>query len=352
MRPIQAVINLSSLQSNLNQVKKLAPHSFVWAVIKANAYGHGALKVAEALNKADGFAVLQIKEAIALRKQGLHKPILLLEGFFDSSEINQIIKYNLIPVIHNSYQLKAICNTSKEISIVLKLNTGMNRLGFSYSNFEKIINKISKKSNINIFHIMTHFATADDEQGVDKPLAIFDKICSKFKFSQSLANSAAILKFPNTHRDWVRPGIMLYGVSPFSNTTATDLGLMPVMSLQSKVIAVHHLKKGAAVGYGNTFIAEQDIKVGVVACGYADGYPRTAPNGTSILVNGYKTRLIGRVSMDMLCVNLTNIDNADINSPVTLWGEGLPIEALASAVGTIGYELLCNISQRVPLIYK
>lgn len=352
-RPIQAIVHTSALVNNLLVARQAAPASKIFAVIKANAYGHGLLRVAKALEEADGFAVLSLDEAVRLREAGFAQPVLLLEGVFAEAELATVTEHRLSLVIHTHEQIAWLRHAwaTMRIDVFLKLNTGMHRLGFAPQELPQVLAALQACPVLGKVTLMTHFATADEGEGVREQLAVFHELNRAYDLPASLANSAAVLRYPDTHADWVRPGIMLYGASPFSDVSAADLGLEPVMTLRSAVIAVQQIKAGARVGYGGTFTAERDMRIGVVACGYADGYPRHAPTGTPILLDGVRTRTLGRVSMDMLMLDLSPVPHADIGTPVTLWGESLPVEEVARAAGTISYELLCARSERVPLIY-
>lgn len=351
-RPIQARIDLSALEHNLSVVRRHAPRSRVMAVIKADAYGHGLLRAAEALARADGFAMLELDAAVRLRDAGYRQTILLLEGFFDVDELALIEQYHLSTVIHHREQL-AMLSASKvrrRLDVFLKLNTGMNRLGFTLEEFPAVLETLKANSAVEHITLMTHFARADEShrnENIAAQLQRFNVIAGGRYLPRSMANSAAILRFPETHADWVRPGIMLYGASPFTDTTAEELDLHPAMTVSSKIIAVQSLKAGDGVGYGHTFRTGQPMRVGVVAGGYADGYPRHAPTGTPVMVNGKRTRVIGRVSMDMLHVDLSDIEDAGVGSPVTLWGKGMPVDEVAQSAGTVGYELLCALAPRM-----
>lgn len=322
------------------------------AVIKANGYGHGMLRVAQALESAEGFAVLNLEDAVVLRELGFKQTILLLEGFFSADELPILAKFRLASVIHCPEQIEMLekADLSGKIDVFLKLNSGMNRLGFKPEAYAIAVQSLQTLPVVGDITLMTHFACADEAQGISTQLAFFDGLTAGLGAPRSLANSAAILRYPETHGDWVRPGIMLYGSSPFAESSAASLDLIPVMKLTSAVIGLQEIHAGDAIGYGGTFQAERAMRVGIVACGYADGYPRHAPTGTPILVNGQRSRTLGRVSMDMLCVDLTDVPGAGIGSPVTLWGQGLPVEEVAAAAGTISYELLCALAPRVPVI--
>lgn len=351
MRPLSATINLEALRHNLRVVAATAPQSRIMAVVKANAYGHGLLTAAQGLRQAHGFAVLNLEEAINLRQAGFEQTLLLLEGAFTADEIELASKHAISLVVHNTPQLQMLEKAAlpKPVSVFVKLNTGMNRLGFSAAEFQGAINRLASCPNVGEMTLMTHFATADDEIGIEKPYRLFRQLTEGLPYPVSMANSAAILHHRHTHADWVRPGIMLYGASPVAGTPASAFQLRPVMTLTSKVIAIQHVRAGESVGYGNKFTAVRDSRIAVVACGYADGYPRHAPNGTPIHVAGKATHTAGRVSMDMLFADVTDISQAQVGSPVELWGEHNPVDAVAEAAGTVGYELLCALAPRVPV---
>ncbi|OIO73452.1 MAG: alanine racemase [Gallionellaceae bacterium CG1_02_56_997] len=350
-RPIQAHIDLNALENNLH-VARHATSSRIMAVIKANGYGHGLLRVAQALADADGFALLDIQDAIRLREAGYRQTILLLEGFFDATDLELLAEYKLTSVIHSPWQIAQLAAypKRKKLDVWLKVNTGMNRLGFAPSDVAQALELLLCQRAVRDLTLMTHFAHADEARGIGKPLQLFNEIAADYRVSRSLANSAALLRYRATHGDWVRPGILLYGASPFADVTAAQLGLRPAMTLTSRIIAVQDLRSGDEIGYGALFRADRTMRVGIVACGYADGYPRHAPNGTPMLVAGQAARLLGRVSMDMLCVDLSALPDADVGSVVTLWGEGMPIEQVAQAAGTISYELMCALAARVKVV--
>jgi alanine racemase len=324
------------------------------AVLKANAYGHGLIEAARALSTAEGFAVLSLSEAIELREYGFDQHLLLLEGFFSAYEVNVCSQMNIGAVIHNAQQIDFInqIKPKNPINIHLKINTGMNRLGFVPSEIKTLINACESNPYVGNIILMTHFANADEAIGVKDQLALFNTF-TDHSYDRSVANSAAIIRYPETHMEWVRPGIMLYGASPFEDQSIRDIGLQPVMCLHSKIIAIQNLDQGQSVGYGSTFVATNKMRVGIVACGYADGYPRHAPSGTPVMVDGKKSRTLGRVSMDMLYVDLTDIPSADMHSDVELWGTNILVDEVAKEAKTVGYELLCAISSsiRVPMEY-
>lgn len=354
-RPTQAFIDLSALTHNLTVIRRHAPHTRIMAVLKADAYGHGLLHAASALRDANGFALLELDAAISLRDAGYQQPILLLEGFFSTEELPLFEQYRLSAVIHHTEQI-AMLSASKhhKLDLFIKINTGMNRLGLAPDQFPQAISKLIEKQYRNNITLMTHFASADDpckEESVIQQLLSFGAITQEYRhFPCTLANSAAIIRYPQAHADWVRPGIMLYGASPFSDKTAAELNLKPVMTLSSKIIAIQNLGIGERVGYHGLFQADRPMRIGIVACGYADGYPRHAPTNTPVLINNQRSRVLGRVSMDMLAVDLTGIENAGLNSPVTLWGKGLSVDEVAQSASTISYELLCALAPRVEKI--
>lgn len=351
-RPISASISASALRNNLAVARKYAPDSNVLAVVKANAYGHGLLTVAAALSSADGFAIVDIEDGVRLRDAAYQQTVLLLNGFFSPKELPVLAEYGLSTVIHCQEQLEIFVASElpRKINVFLKMNSGMNRLGFSPANFHGALQQLLNCRHTGAVTLMTHFATADEAAGVAQAVQIFSNTVGTAPFAKSLANSAAVIRYPQTHAEWVRPGIMLYGSSPFPEETSTALGLLPVMTLRSEIIAVQEIQAGEAVGYGRTFVAERPTRVGIVACGYADGYPRHAPSGTPVLVNGIQTTTLGRVAMDMLCVNLNPAPQAARGDKVILWGEGLSVDEVAKRAGTVSYELLCAMASRVPMV--
>lgn len=351
-RPIRARIDRAALLQNYLLAKRHAPASRAWAVVKANAYGHGLLTAADALvDVADGFALLDLAEAVALREAGIRQPILLLEGFFQAEDLELVAEHRLSLVVHRLEQLQLLRQVGLplRVPVYVKFNTGMNRLGFRPDALGALRDELAKNKAVSDVTLMSHFADADGARGIDWQLRAFQAMAGEWRGPVSLANSAAILRHPKAARDWVRPGIMLYGGSPFADESAESLGLQPVMTLSSEIIGVQQIAAGESVGYGCTFVAEREMRVGVVACGYADGYPRHAPTGTPVLVCGRRTRTLGRVSMDMLAVDLSDLREAGVGSPVTLWGEGLAADEVAAAAGTISYELFCALARRVPV---
>jgi alanine racemase len=359
-RPIHALIHPDALRHNLARVQQAAPDARVWAVVKAHAYGHGVARAFEGLRVADGFAVLDLHEAQTLRDLDWRGPILLLEGVFEQRDLELCSRLDLWHVVHNEAQIDMLSRHKTQVPqrIFLKMNSGMNRLGFTPERFRSAWARLNALPQVDEISLLTHFAHADDAVGVAQQLDVFQATSHDLPGERSLANSAAVLRHgdnPLVLGDWVRPGIALYGSSPDHPLhSAADWGLRPAMSLRSQVIGVQPLQAGDEVGYGGIFTAPHAMRLGVVACGYADGYPRHAPNGTPVLVSGVRTQTVGRVSMDMLCVDLTHLPHAHLGSEVTLWGqastgEALSIDEVACAAGTLGYELMCALAPRVPV---
>ncbi|HUQ74441.1 MAG TPA: alanine racemase [Burkholderiales bacterium] len=350
-RPIRAAISASALAHNLRVAQQHAAGAKVWAVIKANAYGHGLERAAKAFSGADGVAVVDFQEAARLRLAGATQPILMLEGVFTPADVPLLHKYSLTPVIHNAAQVDMLRSAELPgvIDIYIKVNSGMNRLGFTAETLGASYQALRQHPSVRTLTLMTHFADADGASGVTAQLEWFGEMTKSFAGPRSMANSAALLRFPQARGDWVRPGIMLYGCSPFADRSAAALGLKPAMTLTSEIIATQQLHPGERVGYGFGYEAVGELRIGVVACGYADGYPRHAPTGTPVLVNGQRTRIVGRVSMDMITVDLSDLPQAGIGTPVTLWGEGLSADEVGAAAGTLSYELLCALAPRVPV---
>ncbi len=354
-RPIRVQFDTSALAHNLGVVRRAAPGARVWAVVKANAYGHGLLRAAGALRAAEGFALLDLAEAVRLREAGFLHPVLLLEGVFHPGDLDVVDSLHLTPVIHHPGQIEMLEKAAlrRPLDVYLKVNSGMNRLGFTGPAVRQAHQRLSGLAQVKSITLMTHFADADGALGVAAQMASMQVVAAGLDAHWSTANSAAILRYPETHRDWVRPGIALYGASPFPETSAEALGLLPVMTLHSEIISVQNLSRGEGIGYGFIYRAERDMRVGIVACGYADGYPRHAPGtnagGAPILVDGVRTRTVGRVAMDMLYVDLTPVPGAQAGSKVVLWGKGLPADEVATACGTVSYELMCALAARVPV---
>ncbi len=351
MRPISARVSLSAIRHNYWVAKRIAARSKVLAVVKANAYGHGIERVARALPQPDGFATLELEGAIQLRERNVMAPILLLEGFFEPAELRTISSAGLATVIHNEEQLRILeaDKPDRLIDVWFKVNTGMNRLGFLPSQVKPMLERLRLSGATRSITLMTHFANADGSPGVEDAMNRFEEATRGIALPRSLANTAAIFAHPASHADAVRLGIGLYGATPFADRSAHALGLKPVMTLTSRLIAIQEMKPGETVGYGGEFRVDRPTRIGVVACGYADGYPRHAPSGTPILVAGARVKTAGRVSMDMLTVDLTPVPSATVGSPVVLWGDGMPVDEVAMASRTVGYELLCAVAPRVPM---
>ena len=359
-RPIAATIHTTALHHNLERVRRSVPDAKVWAVVKANAYGHGIERVYEGLRGADGFALLDLAEAERVRHLGWRGPILLLEGVFDARDLESCSRLGLWHVVHCEQQIDWLAQHKTEWPqrVFLKMNTGMNRLGFTPQAFRNAWLRLSALPQVDEVSFITHFSDADSDKGIAQQADIFLTHTADLSGERSLCNSAATLRHahdPNVRGDWIRPGVMLYGASPdYPEHDATHWQLQPAMTLRSRLIGVQHLQPGDTVGYGSRFTATQPMRIGVVACGYADGYPRHAPDATPVLVDGQRTGLVGRVSMDMLAVDLSALPQAQIGTEVTLWGQGphgsqLSIDEVAWHAGTIGYELMCAISPRVPV---
>ena len=354
-RPSRVVIDKQALIHNLQRVRELAPDSKVMAVIKADAYGHGLVRVAQTLKDANAFGVACLEEAEALRAAGIKNSIVLLEGPHKAIDLKRIVELQLDVVVHNENQINDLEQASldKPLQVWLKIDTGMHRLGVPVDEAKQILERLTNCKNVKASpRLMTHFATANE---VDNPLTqqqlkLFNQFCSELDYEKTLANSAAVINFSETHAEWIRPGLMLYGVSPMHDGRASDHGLKPVMTLESELISIQHLSKGDSVGYGATWHCPEDMLVGVVAAGYGDGFPRHAKSGTPILVNDVRCSLIGRASMDMLTVDLRNQPEAKIGDRVVLWGDTLAIEEIAQYADTIPYQLLCGVHKRLDFV--
>lgn len=352
-RPLVAHLDLGALRNNLDVVRRAAPHARVWSVVKANAYGHGLERVWSALKQTDGYAMLNIEEAILLRERGWKGPILMLEGFFHADELKIFDQYRLTTAVHSNWQLKALDNAklTAPIDVYLKVNSGMNRLGFAPHSVVTLWHQLQSIANVGQVTLMTHFADAESPEGITEPMVRINQVSEGLDCSRSFANSAATLWHPETHYQWVRPGIILYGASPSGEwQDVATTGIQPVMSLESEIIGIQQLRAGDRVGYGGRFSASDALRIGIVSGGYADGYPRQAPDGTPIWVDGVLTRTVGKISMDMLAVDLTPCPQAGIGSKVELWGKHVKIDDVASAAGTVGYELMCALALRVPVV--
>lgn len=359
-RPIMSVIHQAALRNNLAVARGMMPDSQVFAVVKANAYGHGIERVYDAFQQADGFALLDIAEAKRVRALGWQGQILLLEGLFEAQDLHDCVKLDLSFTVHSQYQIDWLqqFDGSAQFDVFLKMNSGMNRLGFSPDAYRTAWHSLKQLACLKSITHMTHFSDADGERlgepGILYQQRIFEDTIKDLPGQRSISNSAAILRYSQQlHSDYIRSGIMLYGSSPdYPAHNIQDWQLQPAMSLRSKIIAVQEVKASESIGYGSHFIASEPLKVGIVACGYADGYQRISKTGTPVLVNSVRTQTLGRVSMDMLAVDLTHIPDAEIGSEVVLWGTSstgqvLAIDDVAASSGTVGYELMCAVTARV-----
>jgi alanine racemase len=357
-RPINATVHTAALRHNLARVRQAGRDAKVWGVVKANAYGHGIERVYEGLRAADGFALLDLQEAERVRALGWRGPILLLEGVFEPRDLETCSRLNLWHTVHCDEQIDmlAVHKTHQPHKVFLKMNSGMNRLGFAPQRYRAAWARLEALPQVDEIALMTHFSDADGDKGIAGQLRIFNETTQDLPGERTLANSAATLRHgddPAVRGDWVRPGIAVYGSAPdYPAHDAAHWELQPAMTLASRLIGLQQLKPGDTVGYGSNFTADREMRIGIVACGYGDGYPRHCNTGTPILIEGTRTALVGRVSMDMLAVDLTPVPQARIGSEVTLWGRAsngalLSIDEVARAGGTLGYELMCAVAQRV-----
>lgn len=352
MNRAMATIDLQALKHNFARVKEIVPQSFILAMIKSNGYGHGLLRVAKTLTLANAFGVACVDEALLLRENGITTPIVVVCGFCDRTELGEFIRHNLVAVVHHSYQVNLLekNKTSSPLQVWLKIDTGMHRLGFSIETATSAYDRLSACLSVHKpIGLMTHLADADnkDRSFTEQQISQFTEIAKNRNVKKSVVNSAGVLAYPTAFFDWIRPGIMLYGVSPFSWKTEMTQNLKPVMTLSAKIIAIKNCRPGDVIGYGCTWRFSENTPIGIVSIGYGDGYPCHAPSGTPTLLHGKICPLIGRVSMDMIAIDLRHELHAKIGDKVILWGNGLPIEQIAEWAGTIGYELLCKITQRV-----
>lgn len=353
---IRAEVSAAALRGNLARVRAVAPASKVMAVVKANAYGHGLVSTALCLADADAFGVARLGEALALRAAGVTRPIVLLEGVFDGGQLEQAARHALDLVVHETEQLRLLETAPADAAFVvwLKIDTGMNRLGFRAEQAEPALARIlALGARVRELRLMTHFACADEPANPLTALQLerFSQLAGQRGFARSLCNSAALFAQPAAQADWVRPGLALYGASPFHGQSGPALGLRPAMRLITTVIAVREVRAGESVGYGGRWRAGRDSQVAIIAAGYGDGVPRALPSGTPVLIGGTRATLVGRVSMDMIAVDVTGIDGVRVGDLAELWGPELPVEEIAAHAGTIPYELLCGVSQRVPLAF-
>ena len=355
-RPIEALVHTAALAHNLARARAAAPDARAWAVVKADAYGHGIERAFPGLRGADGFALLDLAEAERLRALDWRGPILLLEGCFEPRDLELCSRLNLWHVVHCTAQIDwlAAHKTHQPHRVFLKMNSGMNRLGFTPAAFRTAWTRLNALPQVDEISLMTHFSDADGPRGIAHQVAAFDTATRDLPGERSLSNSAATLRH-GVKNDWVRAGIVCYGSAPdFPDHDIRHWGLQPAMTLRTQLIATQQLQPGDTVGYGSSFTATAPMRIGIAACGYADGYPRHAGTDTPVLVDGVRTGTVGRVSMDMLAVDLTPVPGAGLGSEVTLWGRGphgaqLAIDDVARAAGTIGYELMCAVAPRVPM---
>lgn len=349
-RPVRALVSVGALSRNLAVARARASGARVWAVVKANAYGHGLPAAVRGFADADGLALVEFDGAARLRELGWRGPVLMMEGAFGPADLEAAARHRLSLVVHDDAHLEWLrAHRGEPLDLWLKLNTGMNRLGVPAARAAEVHRALCALPAARSVGLLTHFADADRPGGAQPQIRRFEDAVRGLQGPRSAANSAALIDEPLACLDWVRPGIMLYGASPFAGRGAASLGLAPAMRLHSELIAVQSLRAGDAVGYGSGFVAPAPMRIGVVACGYADGYPRVAPTGTPIAVAGVRTRTVGRVSMDMITVDLGPVPDAGIGAPVELWGEAVTVDEVGEAAGTIGYELLCAVAPRVPL---
>lgn len=357
-RPIYAEIDIQALKHNLARLRESVGDRTLWAVVKANAYGHGLENAVEAFADADGFATIDLCDAERARRVGWHKRVLLLEGFFDETDIEPLQDLDVETVVHSMWQIDILKRLQlREVKVHIKVNSGMNRLGFLPVEVGTIYDLLTSIPGVKVMGVVTHFANAEPSYLGDAPASVSRQLTRMGRLAHSstaacMANSAAILWHPEVGGDGVRAGVALYGVSPDSHISSEELGLIPAMTLSAKIIAVQEIAPGEAVGYGSRWIAKRPTRVGIVACGYADGYPRSMPDGSPTWVEGAIAPLVGAVSMDMLEIDITDIPSADLGSRVELWGRHLPVNRVAAAAGTIGYELICALARRVPLQIK
>lgn len=352
MQKVIASIDREALRYNFRVIKSHVPESKIIAVVKANAYGHGLLEVAKTLSDADAYAVARIEEALELRSGGIVKPIILLEGLFNPEDVQVVSASNLETAVGSWEQLEWIekAHLQSPVKVWMALNTGMHRLGLNEDEAEEFYSRLMKSENVvKPIGLISHLSCADDLSSdyTKKQIEVFRRFASAHECHTALANSAGILSWPESHTDYVRPGIILYGVSPYDGKTGEDLGLKPVMTLKSNLIAVRKVRKGDKVGYGATWTASRDTRLGIVAMGYGDGYPRQAPNGTPVLINGRIAGTAGHVCMDMMAIDLGPDSTDRVGDEVILWGRGLPVEKISELVGTIPYELILRLTDRV-----
>lgn len=356
-RPIMAAIHMGALRHNLQVMRQAANGRTLWAVVKANAYGHGLLRAARAFEQADGLALIDLCDAQKLRENGWKKRILLLEGFFDESDIDLLEKYDIETIVHNRRMIDMLVAHApySSLKVHIKINSGMNRLGFLPAEEDSVSEKLSAIEGVKVMGAVTHFANAEPSYANEKPASVPIQLTRMAQINPApnhlcMANSAATLWHKEVKGDAVRAGVALYGASPDAHYTSEDLGITPAMTLSAKILAIQNVPSGEAIGYGSRFVTKRDSRIAVVACGYADGYPRSTPDGTPTYVEGHIAPIAGAISMDMLTIDVTDIPDAQLGSVVELWGKHVPVNEVATRCGTIGYELMCAIALRVPIV--
>ena len=356
-RPIAATIHMGALRHNLQRMREAAKGRTLWAVVKANAYGHGLLRAARAFEEADGLALIDLCDAQKVREQGWTKRILLLEGFFDESDLPLLEKFDIETIVHNRHMIEILKThaTFKSLKVHIKINSGMNRLGFLATEEEGVRAELEAIEGVRVMGVVTHFANAEPTYEAGKPATVSLQLSRMRQIEPRpehlcMANSAATLWQDDVKGDAVRAGVALYGASPDSHYTSEDLDIRPAMTLSAKILAIQNVPAGEAIGYGSRFVTHRDSRIAVVACGYADGYPRSTPDGTPTYVEGKIAPIAGAISMDMLTIDVTDVPEAQLGSEVELWGNHIPVNEVAKRCGTIGYELLCAIALRVPIV--
>lgn len=356
-RPIAATIHMGALRHNLQRMREAAKGRTLWAVVKANAYGHGLLRAARAFEEADGLALIDLCDAQKVREQGWTKRILLLEGFFDESDLPLLEKFDIETIVHNRHMIEILKAHApfKSLKVHIKINSGMNRLGFLATEEEGVRAELEAIEGVRVMGVVTHFANAEPTYEAGKPATVSLQLSRMRDIEPRpehlcMANSAATLWQDDVKGDAVRAGVALYGASPDSHYTSEDLDIRPAMTLSAKILAIQNVPAGEAIGYGSRFVTHRDSRIAVVACGYADGYPRSTPDGTPTYVEGKIAPIAGAISMDMLTIDVTDVPEARLGSEVELWGSHIPVNEVAKRCGTIGYELLCAIALRVPIV--
>lgn len=356
-RPIAATIHMGALRHNLQRMREAAKGRTLWAVVKANAYGHGLLRAARAFEEADGLALIDLCDAQKVREQGWTKRILLLEGFFDESDLPLLEKFDIETIVHNRHMIEILKAHApfKSLKVHIKINSGMNRLGFLATEEEGVRAELEAIEGVRVMGVVTHFANAEPTYEADKPATVSLQLSRMRQIEPRpehlcMANSAATLWQDDVKGDAVRAGVALYGASPDSHYTSEDLDIRPAMTLSAKILAIQNVPVGEAIGYGSRFVTHRDSRIAVVACGYADGYPRSTPDGTPTYVEGKIAPIAGAISMDMLTIDVTDVPEARLGSEVELWGSHILVNEVAKRCGTIGYELLCAIALRVPIV--